>query len=111
MKKITKVGSYAEAESRGIKPVDSIISIGSPVYFVEKKTPPYEVVGYGQGFTYKEGEVNFPNKFKRFLLVSENAEESKEIVAINIKLAKKMAKDIFGKANYAVYERKMKKVM
>ena len=27
------VGSYSEAEREGIKPVDSIISIGSPVVF------------------------------------------------------------------------------
>lgn len=109
---IIRVRSYAEAESKGIKPVDSIVS-SSPIYFVKKKTPPYKVVGWTRGFTFKEGEVTFPQKRKQFIAVNNDLEaemEDLEITAINKNIAKQIAKDEIGK-KFVMFERKLKKVI
>jgi len=111
MAEIIKVGSYAEAEHRGIKPVDSIISVGSsPVYFEKKSKPPYKIVGWSQGYAFKEGEVSFAyGKAKSFVVFSPDGEQI-SITAINHSIAKKIAKEMFGKGA-SLFENKLRKVV
>ena len=106
---IISVGSYAEAERKGIKPVDSIISVaGEATYFVKKKNPPYKVVGYGQGYTFKEGEVTFAKGIKPFVADIPDRDEWYNISAVNKEIAKKIAKDVGAKG---LYKKKLKKVV
>lgn len=126
MEKIIKVGSYAEAEGIGIKPVDSIISVGSsPVFFKKKKNPPYTVVGFTKGWTFKEGEVEFPKTTKHFLAVVDNKIMEREypeidisdldypeieISATNKNVAKKITESLTT-FPYKLYERKLQRVI
>ena len=76
MTKYVLITSYAHAESLGIKPVDSIISVSGAGCVIEfKKTPPYKVVGYVQGYTFHQGEVIFDYNRKEYLAHSDELEE------------------------------------
>ena len=99
------VGSYAKAEALGIKPVDSIISIGETVAFIGREKP-FLVVGYSQGYSFKQGEVKFDPRMKYDYVAMRDDGENYQISAINDKVALVVAKNMFHDGKFRLVQEK-----
>ena len=90
------IKSYAHASALGIKPVDSIVD----TVIVKKKTPPYKVVGYHLGHTFKRGEVTF-GRLKHY--VSPIGGDEISVYAISPSVARTIYKSKYN-GTHPIYE-------
>lgn len=103
-----EIKSYAHAEALGIKPVDSIVSISGVVIEAGKSEPPYTVVGFERGYTYKDKEVVFARGLREYevLYDEDGFNEPQMITAINDKVALILAKHISD--DFTLFEKKVR---
>lgn len=92
------ITSYADAERKRIKPVDSIIG----AVIIKKSKPPYKIVGYAEGHTFKKGEVTFSKNLKKYTIVFSHQDENTFVMAINSQIAKAIAKYHWNR--FSIYE-------
>ena len=98
------IKSYAHAKSLGIEPNDSIIGT-----VIEKKSnPPYRIVGYMQGHTYRSGDKVYASKMKEYEIVVPSSDYNLRIYAITPAVAKILAKyHLVQGVRFTVYEEKV----
>lgn len=93
------IKSYAHASALGIKPVDSIID----TVIVKKNTPPYKIVGYQLGHTYRKGEATF-GRLKKY--VSPIGGDEIIVYAISPSVARMIYKNKYN-GTHPIYEVKI----
>ena len=98
------IKSYAHAKSLGIEPCDSIIDT-----VIEKKSkPPYRIVGYMQGHTYRSGDKVYASKMNEYEVKTPSSNYSLRVYAITPAVAKILAKyHLIQGVRFTVYEVKV----
>jgi len=87
------IKSYTDMENRGMRFVSSAINT---VIEAGRKSPPYVVAGYSQGWTFSPSEITFTPNLKRYAVVFPDEIENFEITAVNDDVAFMLAENKFN---------------